>query len=182
MGPPGGVFISVSERAWAAVRRSRTPKLYFSFERARQALDASDAAFTPFTTAIPVIHALAVSIRMILEEGLEARVARHHRLGELVRDGIAALGLETLASPRWASDAVTAVRLPANVEAKTLLRRLRTEHRVVLAGGQGRLEGKVIRIGHMGFVQERDLQEALRALGRVLAELGHPVKGGAAVR
>lgn len=182
MGPPGAVFISVSERAWEAVRRSRTPKLYFSFERARDALGTGASAFTPFTPAIPIVYALAVSIRMILDEGLPARFARHRRLGQIVRDGMASLGLDLLAHPRWASDAVTAIRVPEGVEAKTLLRRLRTEHRVVLAGGQGRLEGRIIRIGHMGYVEEHDLQVALGALRHVLSDLGHPVGRGAGVR
>ncbi|HET6948558.1 MAG TPA: aminotransferase class V-fold PLP-dependent enzyme, partial [bacterium] len=182
MGPPGAVFISVSGRAWEAVRRSRTPKLYFSFERARDALGTGSSAFTPFTPAIPVVYALAVSIRMILGEGLPARFARHRRLGQTVRDGTASLGLDLLAHPRWASDAVTAVRVPEGVVAKTLLRRLHTEHRVVLAGGQGRLEGRIFRIGHMGYVEERDLQVALGALGDVLADLGYPVSRGVRVR
>jgi len=175
MGPPGAVFVSVSDRAWDAVRRSRTPKVYFSFERAREALGAGRTAFTPFTPAIPAIHALAVSIRMILEEGMPARVARHHGLAQMVRDGVSRLGLEPLAAPRWASDTVTAVRVPEAVDTRTLLRRLRTDHGVVLAGGQGLLEGRIIRIGHMGYVQEDDLQRALEALAALLPAMGHPV-------
>lgn len=182
MAPPGAVFISVSDRAWEAVRRSRTPKLYFSFEHAREALGSGPGAFTPFTPAIPVIAALSASVPMILAEGMPARLARHRRLADLVRDGVSVLGLEVFAEPRWASDAVTAVRLPGGVDAGTLLRRLRSEHGVILAGGQGRLEGKIIRIGHMGFVEESHLRRALQALGQLLAELGHPAAPGAAVR
>lgn len=181
MGPPGAVFVSVSDRAWEAVRRSRTPKVYFSFERAREALGALPTAFTPFTPAIPAIHALAVSIRMILEEGMPARVARHHHLAQVVREGLMRLGLELLASPRWASDTVTAVRVPGTVDGKTLLRRLRMEHGIVLAGGQGRLEGRIFRIGHMGHVQEDDLQRALGALAVLLPAMGHPIPRTAVV-
>ncbi|MDQ7844344.1 MAG: alanine--glyoxylate aminotransferase family protein [Armatimonadota bacterium] len=175
MGPPGAVFISVSSRAWEAARRSRTPRVYFSFERARDALGAGPTAFTPFTPAVPAIYALAVSIPMILEEGLPARVERHRRMARMVREGVARVGLEVLPPPRWASDTVTAVRVPETVDARTLLRRLREEHGVVLAGGQGRLEGRIIRIGHMGAVDARDLQRGLEALAGVLRAMGHPV-------
>jgi len=182
MGPPGAVFISVSDRAWGAVRRSRTPKVYFSFERARDALGGGPTAFTPFTPAVPAIYALAVSIPMILEEGLAARVARHRRMGQLVREGVARLGLEVLAPPRWASDTVTAIRVPETVNARILLRRLREEHGVVLAGGQGRLEGRIIRIGHMGCVGEQDLQRGLEALAALLPAMGHTLPGTVPVR
>jgi len=179
MGPPGAVFISVSDRGWEAVRRSRLPKVYFSFERAREALAGDGVAFTPWTPAIPVVHALHTSVRMILEEGLAACLARHRRLARLTREGIASLGLDLFPDPRWASDAVTAVRVPAGVEAKTVLRRLRAEHGVVLAGGQGRLEGRIIRIGHLGYVQEAQIRAALEALARVLPAPGRAAGRGA---
>lgn len=170
MGPPGAVFVSVSGRAWDAASRSRTPRMYFSFERARAAL-GDGVAFTPFTPPIPVITALRVSVAMILEEGLPARIARHRRLAQFVRTGVVALGLDLLAEAAYASDTVTAVRVPAGVDGKLLLRRLRAEHGVVLAGGQGPLEGAIVRIGHMGHVQEREITAALEALGQVLSRL-----------
>jgi len=96
MGPPGGVFISVSPNAWEASKVARMPRHYFSFAMARDQL-ASEAAYTPFTPAIPVIYALAVSIPMILREGLPARFAHHRRLAEMTRTGVQALGLELFA-------------------------------------------------------------------------------------
>jgi len=180
MGPPGAVFLSVSDRAWDAVKKSRMPKMYFSFERARAEL-ASREAYTPFTPAIPVIYALHVSLRMILREGLATRFAHHQRLARATREGTKALGLDLFPQLPWASDTVTAIRVPAGVDAKGLLRRLRTEHNVVLAGGQGRLEGKILRIGHMGFVAGEQIVAALDALEHVLSHFGYRVKHGAAV-
>jgi len=172
MGPPGGVFISVSPNAWEASKVARMPRHYFSFAMARDQL-ASEAAYTPFTPAIPVISALAVSIPMILREGLPARFAHHRRLAEMTRTGVQALGLELFAQARWASETVTAVRVPAGIDGKELRARLREQFGVAVAGGQGALDGRIFRIGHMGYVQEAQIVEALAALERVLAELGH---------
>ncbi len=180
MGPPGGVFLGVSTRAWDAVKTSRMPKMYLSFERARAEL-TPQGAYTPFTPAIPVIYALQTSLRMIFQEGLAARFAHHQRLAQATREGTKALGLDLFPQLPWASDTVTAVRVPPGVNAKGLLHRLRTEHNVVLSGGQGRLEGKILRIGHMGFVQGEQIVAALDALEQVLPHFGYRVKHGAAV-
>ena len=180
MAPPGAVFLAVSARAQEAARSARMPKAYFSFERALAEL-APQVAFTPFTPAIPVISALQVSVRMILREGLPSRFAHHRRLAQATRRGVTALGLELFCDPSCASDTVTAVRIPRQVDGKELLRRLRHDYGVVLSGGQGKLEGVIFRIGHMGYVQEAQILSALEALEHVLAELGHPVKRGAAV-
>ncbi len=181
MGPPGMVFVSVSPRAWEAVKTSRMPRMYFSFERAREQL-TGEGAYTPFTPAIPVVYALQVSVAIILREGLAARFAHHQRLARATREGVTALGLDLFPHVQWASDTVTAVRVPDGMDAKGLLRRLRTEYNVILAGGQGRLEGKIVRIGHMGFVQEQQIVAALEALEATLAQLGHSVTHGAAAK
>lgn len=180
MGPPGAVFVSVSPRAWDAVRSARMPKLYFSFERAREQL-SPHAGFTPYTPAVPVIYALQASLAMILRDGLQARFAHHARLARATREGVAALGLDLLADPRWASDTVTAVRAPAGVNLEEMLRKLRTDYGVELAGGQGRLEGRIFRIGHMGYVQGAQILAALEALEHILAHSGRGGKNGAAV-
>jgi aspartate aminotransferase-like enzyme len=178
MGPPGMVFVSVGPRAWEAVKTSRMPKHYFSFTQARSLLTATHA-FTPFTPAISVVFALQVSVAMILATGVDAHIDHHRRLARTTREGIAALGLEIFAQPSRASDAVTAVRMPRGVDGQELLGRLQTQHGVVLAGGQGPLEGAIFRIGHMGYVQQEQILAALNALRRVLSELGYRVKGAA---
>jgi len=179
MGPPGAVFLSVSDRAWEVSRTARMPRWYFSWDRARAEI-TSGKALMPFTPPLPVIHALQASVQMILAEGLPARFAHHRRLGQAARQGVAAMGLQLFADPRHASDTVTAVRVPDGVDARELVRRLRTDHGVVVAGGQGRLEGRIIRIGHMGYVQEAQVAAVLRGLAEVLPALGHPVPGAAA--
>jgi aspartate aminotransferase-like enzyme len=188
MGPPGAVFIAAGPRAWEAVESSTMPKTYFSFARAKEELTSGTKedlspglAYTPFTPAIPVLYALHVAVGMILREGLPARFAHHARLGRATRAGITALGLDLFPHPAWASDTLTTVRVPQGIDAALLLRRLRTEHDVVIAGGPGRLEGKIFRIAHMGYVQEEQILAALDALEHVLSRLGHRVAHGAAV-
>lgn len=180
MAPPGMVFIAVSPRGWEAVPSARMPKHYFSFAQARDHLKAG-ATFTPFTPALPVLYALEVSIPMILREGLPARFARHRRLARATREGVAALGLAVLPKAEFASETVTAVRMPSGMDVKGLLRYLEREDNVILQGGQGRLEGKIIRIGHMGYVQQHQIVDALAALERALPRFGHPVTPGAGV-
>ncbi len=106
------------------------------------------------------------------QEGLQAVHGRHRRLSEATRAGVEALGLRPVADARWASWTVTAVWVPEGVDAEELVGRLRAEHGVVVAGGQGKLEGKVFRIGHLGYVYPGDVLRCLEALGAVLARLG----------
>ena len=110
------------------------------------------------------------TLRLVEQEGLEAVLARHARLGAYVRERLKAMGLKLLVKDeRRASDTVTAFWLPEGVEAGALQRRLLDEYGVNLAGGQGNLTGRVLRIGHLGYVHEPELAEALDALSEVLA-------------
>ena len=98
------------------------------------------------------------------EEGLEQVFARHERLARFTREGLVDLDLRLLADPRFASPTVTTADVPPGVKASTLLAALQDRHGVVLAGGQGSLAGQILRIGHMGWVQQDDLAAVLRAL------------------
>jgi aspartate aminotransferase-like enzyme len=109
---------------------------------------------------------------MLLAEGLEAIFVRHQRMGDYVRRHVRALGLHLLADPAHASNTVTAVRVPEGIDAKVLLSTLHKRDQVVLAGGQEHLSGKILRIGHMGSCEVRDLFTALNCLQVRLQELG----------
>jgi aspartate aminotransferase-like enzyme len=178
MAPPGLALVSVSDRAWEAVRSAKMPRFYWSFERMRADLGQTEA-FTPFTPAIGVTYALHAGIRLVEAEGLQARFERHRRTARAVRAGLQALGLRLLPREEDASEAVTAAWLPEGVEARALLGKLRTEHGVVLAGGQGPLQGRVFRFGHLGWVTEDAVLAGLRALEIVLPQVGGPAGRGA---
>ena len=165
MSPPGVAVVSVGPRAWEAVEQARMPRFYWDFRAARQR--AGEGA-TPFTPAISVLYALHAALQLVADEGLPNVLARHRRLGQRMRQGIKRLGLELFPDKAIASDTVTAVRVPANVDAAALLARLRGEFGIVLAGGLGPLKGRIFRIGHMGHVSEADVDAVLAALGQVL--------------
>ncbi len=169
MVPPGLAFMSMSARAWEAYERATMPRYYFDAARAR---DAQAKGQTPWTPALSLFYALDVALEALEREGWEQVYARHARIGAHTRRGVKALGLELLADERVASNTVTAVKVPEGVDAAALRRLLREEYGVVLAGGQGSLSGKIVRIGHMGLVSEADIDAALAALGQALARLG----------
>lgn len=169
MVPPGLAFLSMSPRAWDAYARCRTPRLYFDARRHR---DAVEQGQTPWTPALSLFFAMDVALDMLEREGWDNVYARHERLAELTRRGVRRLGLELLADQRFASNTVTAVRVPDGMDVSGLRRKLREDYGVVLAGGQGALAKTIFRIGHLGLVSEPDIEEALQALEAALRTLG----------
>ena len=179
MVPPGLAFISVSDDAWEASQQARMPRFYFDLAAAQRYLERGGQ--TPWTPAVSLFYGLDVALDMLLGEGMEKVFSRHVRTAEMTRQGVKALGLELLARESEASNTVTAVRIPEGVDGGKLSSLMRTEHSVVLAGGQGPLQGKIFRIGHMGRVSEEDIQEVLDALEITLPKVGfkksHAVAG-----
>jgi aspartate aminotransferase-like enzyme len=159
--------VSVSPRAWEAHARAKLPRFYWDFDQAR---DNAEKGMTPWTPAVGLVFAMEAALGLMRQEGREQTLSRHARLADLVRGDLAELGLPLVPrDPSRASNTVTAFFLPEGVEAGPLQRRLRDEYQVNLAGGQGALAGRVLRIGHLGYVHEPELEEALSALRAVLA-------------
>jgi aspartate aminotransferase-like enzyme len=177
MVPPGLSFVALGERAEAALERASGPRFYFDL---RRELREQRRGGTGFTAAISLLFGLREALRMIAEVGLERVFARHAALAEAARAAARALDLELFA--RVPAAATTAVRVPEGIDGKLLVRRLREEHGIALAGGQGELEGRIFRIGHMGATDGFDLLAAFAALEVVLGELGWPVKLGQGTR
>ena len=176
MVPPGLAFIALSERGWQANESARMPRFYMDVAKARDFLQKGQ---TPWTPTVSVYFGLDVALEKMAAEGTESVYARHAKIGKMVREGVKALGLELLAvDERYASDTVTAIKCPEGVEVAALRRMLEDEHGVVVAGGQGKLAGKIFRIGHLGLVSEEDIRDALDALAKVLPEVGHNIPSG----
>jgi len=167
MSPPGMAMIAVSQRGWEAHAEARMPRFYWDFTKARK---NAEKQTTPFTPAVGVVHAMQEALRLMTEEGVGQVYARHQRIGEHLRRGILDLGLELFADPAVASNTVTAVRLPAGLDAGTIIKDLRERRHVVVGSGQERLKGLIFRIGHMGWVHEDDVQHLLDGLSRSLEE------------
>ena len=171
MCPPGLMMIAAGPRAWDANAQASLPRFYFDWARARASLECGQHPVTP---PVSLFYALDLALEMMLAEGLGAIFIRHQRMGEYVRRHVRAIGLQLLADPAYASNTVTAVRIPEGIDAKVLLTTLRERDQVVLAGGQEYLSGKIVRIGHMGYCEVRDLFTALNCLQVRLQESGFP--------
>jgi len=170
MAPPGLAMVSVSQKAWQAYERAKMPRFYWDFGKAKSFLEGKSQ--TPWTPAVSTFYALAVALDMVERETLPSVFARHARVAKAARDGIKSLGLSLFADEAHASNTVTAIKGPQGVDVKRLLQILRDEHGVVLAGGQQKLDGKIFRIGHLGWVTEADITEIIAALQAALPRAG----------
>jgi len=170
--PPGMSMLFLGARALEAMESAKTPRFYFDLRRYRKARDKGNFPFTP---AISVLYALDVALDLLLKEGASSVHARHRRVAEAARRDAKALGLELFADERFSSPTVTAIRLPSGIDEPALMERLRTKHRTILARGQERLMGQIVRVGHLGFVEEPEIRSAIRSLGIALREMGVPV-------
>ncbi len=167
--PPGLSFIALSRRAQERIAQSKLSKYYHSLRLVQEAWEDTD---TPFTPAISLITALAESLKQIRSRGLERILETHRRNAQAIRKAMSALGLELYADPACASNGVTSVKVPAGINGKELLKKLRLEQGVILAGGQAELSGKIFRIASMGAIGMEEIEQALQALEKVLEELG----------
>jgi len=174
--PPGLAFVSVSPKAWAKIDAFESRSFYFNLKSARKKMKEFD---TPFTPAHTLILALRTSLRRIKEEGLEAVWKRHKLMSEACQAGVQALGLE-LFSARPA-EGLTAFRVPEGFKDTDIRNRLVERFGLTTVGGQGKLKGQIIRIGHMGYSDELDVVAGLAALEMVLNDLGFEVEPGSAV-
>jgi len=169
MVPPGLAMVSVSPKAWQAYSKAKMPRSYWDFTQAKSYLEKEQ---TPWTPAVSIVFALSVSLEMMLKEGLPNIIARHARVGKAARDGIKSLGLSLFAEENYASNTVTAIAATDGLDTKRLLKIMREEHQVVLAGGQQSLDGKIFRIGHLGWVTEGDIESVISALKVALPKAG----------
>ncbi|MFN2467753.1 MAG: alanine--glyoxylate aminotransferase family protein [Gaiellaceae bacterium] len=178
MAPPGLSFASVSDAAWAETERSTSPRYYFDWQTTRRHQRKPQSPYTP---AVPIVAALDVALGLLLEDGLEAAFDRHARLGRACREGVKAMGLELFSPDEDRSAVVTALKVPEGVDGRELVLTIRDRFGVTLAGGQGKLEGKIVRVGHIGWFDLFDVTTALAALELALHEAGAEIERGTAV-
>ena len=173
MVPPGLSFLSMSDKAWKFVERSRTPRFYFDLRRYRKAAAEGNA---PFTSSVPLVVALDEALRLILNSGVAAALARCLRHAEAVRAGVEAMGLAL--SAKRPSNALTAVAMPSGIDGTALIRDVRARYQVRFADGQGEMAGTMVRIAHLGAIGPWDLVTGLTALELGLVEQGVPLELG----
>jgi len=167
MVPPGLTMISVNENAWQAYSQAKMPRFYWDFGKAKDYLKIGQ---TPWTPAVSIFYALDVTLDLMLNEGLDNIFARHARVARMTREGAKSLGLSLFAEEAYASNTVTAISAPDNIDVSKLIQILRDEYDIVIAGGQRHLAGKIFRIGHLGYVYDDDIKLILEALSKALPQ------------
>ncbi|MGE4581897.1 MAG: alanine--glyoxylate aminotransferase family protein [Synechococcus sp.] len=176
--PPGLSFVAMSDRAWDAYERSDLPKFYLDLGPYRKTA-AKDS--NPFTPAVNLYFGLEAALDMMQNEGLEAIFARHARHRSAAQAGMKAIGMPLFAAEGYGSPAITAVA-PEGIDAEQLRKAVKEKFDILLAGGQDHLKGQVFRIGHLGFVCDRDVLTAVSAIEATLQALGlHQGQLGAGV-
>jgi aspartate aminotransferase-like enzyme len=177
MAAPGLAMIAASPRTWDAMASATMPRFYLDLRAHR---DAAVNGQTPFTPAIAVVYQVDEGLRLMNAEGAASIFARHEACAAASRAGLQALGFELFADERFASRTVTAVKLPEGHDWKTFNGAIK-RHGVVLAGGQGKLSGKIFRLGHLGSVTVEEVIGVIAVLETVALEQGRRVTPGAAV-
>jgi aspartate aminotransferase-like enzyme len=175
--PPGLSVIALSGHAWQIVEKTPKRSLYFDLALERRALSGGETSWTPATTLIVGLNA---AIEILRREGLDATYARHKLLSTMTSAGLRALGC-TIMAPQAPCPSVTGFFAPEGIEADALRTQIRSSFGIRLAGGQGPFKGKVVRVGHMGYVDPFDVIAAISAIGSTLKRQGQRVDPGAAV-
>jgi aspartate aminotransferase-like enzyme len=178
MAPPGLALVSVSDRAWEQQARARSPRFYFDWKEAKT---WADKDMTPFTPAIPVAFAIQEGLHMLEEEGLDNVYERHARLARATQAGLKALGFDLYAREGFRSNTVTSALPPSGLDVNALRKLLNEKYGVVIAGGQGKMTGKMVRVGHLGAIAEGDVVQVLWAIEQALDELDIAPADGRAV-
>ncbi|MFQ5674152.1 MAG: pyridoxal-phosphate-dependent aminotransferase family protein [Nitrospinales bacterium] len=175
--PPGLALVGLSEKAWKFADRSQCPRFYFDLKKERKNLASQTSAYTP---AVSLIIGLGEVLKDIKEEGLEKIHRRNNRLARATRAAGKALGLKPIA-PEAPADSATGFFVPETVDGGKLVKCLRDEFGVTMAGGQDDWKGKIVRIAHLGYVDTFDTIIAISALEMALRKFNCAVTFGAGV-
>lgn len=176
MTPPGVAFITLSGDAWKVCERAKSPRYYWDLRKIRQFGEKHE---TPYTPAVATLRALARALELMMEEGLPNIFARHERMARATRAAANALALRLFAlNP---ADVLTVIRPPDEIGADELRGHIARAYGVTLAGGQGQLKDRIIRIAHMGSVGPFDVITAVAALEAGLADKGYVFEPGVGV-
>jgi len=175
--PPGLAMIALSEQALARARASRAPRYYFDLIRELKA--QRDEHTTAYTAAVALVFGLNKALDLIAAETLPRVFARQRLIAEATRAAAPALGLRIF--PDNPAPGVTALLTPDDVDSGKVVRYMRDELGVSTQGGQDQMKGKLLRIGHMGYLSPFDALIAVGALELALAKLGHHFESGAGV-
>ncbi|AFD00110.1 L-aspartate aminotransferase apoenzyme / phosphoserine aminotransferase apoenzyme [Methanocella conradii HZ254] len=178
LGAPSGLSsVSVSRKAWDSMVKN--PPYYMDLKKYKKSAEA-ERSETPYTPSITLFYGMLEAMRIIREETMEKRIARHRKGAEGVRAAMKALGLELYPvtdEHTVLSNTVTAVKLPGGVTDKDLRGTMKSDDGVAIAGGQDRLKGRIFRIPTMNAFTEADMARTLGSLENALIKLNALDKG-----
>ena len=167
------------KRALKAGETAKLPRCFFDY---RDMLKSNAQGYFPYTPAATLLRALRASVDMLLEEGLDNVFARHRRLAGAVRAAVDAWGLRNCAQgPEWYSDTVTAVLVPEGFDANDVIKTAYNRYDLSLGGGLNKVAGKVFRIGHLGWLNEIMVLQALGGVELAMHDVGIKFEPGAGV-
>jgi alanine-glyoxylate transaminase/serine-glyoxylate transaminase/serine-pyruvate transaminase len=179
MMPTGLAIVCVSEKAIKAAETAKLPRCFFDY---RDMLKNNAQGYFPYTPAATLLRALRASVDMLLEEGLANVFARHRRLGGAVRAAVDAWGLRNCAQgPQWYSDTVTAIMVPGGFDANDVIRTAYNHYDLSLGGGLNKVAGKVFRVGHLGWLNEIMVLQALGGVELAMHDVGIKFEPGSGV-
>lgn len=177
--PAGLAIVGLSAKAMAAVETARLPRTFFDV---RDMAKGYAGSAYPYTPAVGLLNGLKLSTEMLLAEGLDNVIARHHRIASGVRDAVRAWGMQLCAtSPDCWSDTVSAIRTPEGFNATRIVEHAASVYGVAFGTGLGEVAGKVFRIGHLGSLTDVMMLSGLATAEMAMADLGLPVRLGSGV-
>jgi aspartate aminotransferase-like enzyme len=168
MSPPGMAMIAVSPSAWKKHKQSAMPKYYFDLSLYEKFAQKNQ---TPATPSVPVLFSLQAALTLMKKQGKEKIFKNHLYFRDYFRKEIKKLGLKLLVADQEASPTVTSIYPPKGIDEKIWRQLLIEKYQVIIAGGMGKLKGKIIRIAHLGYVSKKDLVQVLSALRKSLKKI-----------
>ena len=164
--PPGLSFVSMSQKAWLASEKSNLPKFYLNLKSYKKSLSSNS---NPYTPAVNLVFALDESLKMMKDEGLDKIFQRHEKNKLAVSEAAKTLNLKLFADENHLSPSVTAIQLE-DIDAEKFRKTIKNKYDILLAGGQDHLKGKIFRVGHLGYINDRDIISVIAAIGNTLVE------------
>jgi len=166
--PPGLSFVSISQKAWEAAEKSNLPKFYLNLKSYKKSLLNNS---NPYTPAVNLVFALDEALNMMREEGLKNIFSRHNKHKLAMSNAVKALNLKLFADEKYLSHSITAIKTEG-IDAEEFRKTIKNNFDILLAGGQDHLKGKIFRVGHLGYVYDRDIITVVSAMSNTLLKLG----------
>jgi len=166
--PTGASFVSFSKKAWTYVEKAQMPRYYFDIRREKKS-NANGETF--FSSNVPLIRALDFVLDLILKQGLDKHFHTIHRRAEFTRHFAGRLGFGLYSSSP--SDSLTAITVPANIDGQKLRLNLEKNYNITVMGGQDQAKGKILRLGHMGYISDSELVSGIEKIALSTAEMDH---------